>query len=247
MVDATPDDSAAPPDGPRAPDEQAAEPTVPPVPADLAPERTRRAGVLITGVSALAAFFVMRLLVALNDRQPLAIDHWWSDNIAESSHETLLALAWIPAVGGGTIAMIVIAVVLVAAFLWRRRPWSALTIGLSIAVVVAIGAPMAAVVARVRPEASLAESTATSFPSGHTAVATTVAVSLGLLLRRWWVWTAGAVWVLWMMWSRTYLQAHWLSDVIAGMLEGVAVATLVWCAVEAYRDGHARRKRARAG
>lgn len=34
---------------------------------------------------------------------------------------------------------------------------------------------------------------------------------------------------------RTYLHAHWLSDVVAGMLEGVAVATLVWSAVQALR------------
>jgi undecaprenyl-diphosphatase len=100
---------------------------------------------------------------------------------------------------------------------------------------------MAAVIARVRPADSLAESVPTSFPSGHTAVATTVCLILALLIRRWYVWVLSAVWVVAMMWSRTYLQAHWLSDVLAGMLEGVAVASFVWCAVEGLRDRRATR------
>ena len=90
-----------------------------------------------------------------------------------------------------------------------------------------------------RPADSLAETVATSFPSGHTAVATTMAITLGLLLRRWYVWVLGVVWVVWMMWARGYLHAHWLSDVVAGLLEGIAVASLVWCAVEAFRDRRA--------
>ena len=73
------------------------------------------------------------------------------------------------------------------------------------------------------------------------AVATTMAVTLGLLLRRWYVWVAGVAWVVLMMWSRTYLHAHWLSDVIAGLLEGIAVACLVWCFIEAFRDRRALR------
>ena len=116
-----------------------------------------------------------------------------------------------------------------------------MNIALAIVVVVAIGAPMSYIIGRLRPDDSLAETVAASFPSGHTAVATTLAVTLGLLLRRWYVWALGVIWVVWMMWARTYLHAHWLSDVIAGMLEGIAVATLVWCAVEAYRDRRARR------
>ncbi len=66
-------------------------------------------------------------------------------------------------------------------------------------------------------------------------MATTVAVTLALILRRGWIWAAGAVWVVLMMWSRTYLHAHWLSDVTAGLLEGVAVATLMWALVEVWR------------
>jgi undecaprenyl-diphosphatase len=125
--------------------------------------------------------------------------------------------------------------------LWRRGRWDAATLAIATVAIVTIGAPMAAVIARVRPADSLAERVATSFPSGHTAVATTVVVVLALLLRRWYVWAIGAAWVVLMMWSRTYLHAHWLSDVVAGMLEGLAVSTLVWCAVEAIRDRRAAR------
>ena len=155
-------------------------------------------------------------------------------------------VAWVPAIVGGTIGMILIGVATTVVFLVLRRPWDALNVGGAIALVVAIGAPMAAVIARARPTDSLAETVATSFPSGHTAVATTIVVTLGLILRRRWVWAAGAIWVVLMMWSRTYLHAHWLSDVTAGLLEGIAVATLVWAAVETGRERRAQRAAAPA-
>lgn len=199
----------------------------------------RRAIALVVGVAATVAFVILRTVVALGGHEPLPIDLWFDDLMLATQTEVGLFLAWIPAHVGGTIGMIVIGVLLVGIFLWRRRPWDALNLASAIVLVVAIGAPMAAVIARLRPEGSLAEDVPTSFPSGHTAVATTVAITLGLLLRRWWVWVAGIVWVLYMMWCRCYLHAHWLSDVVAGLLEGIAVATLVWVAVEAFRDRRA--------
>ncbi len=199
----------------------------------------RRAVALVVGVAAAVAFVALRTVVALGGHEPLAIDLWFDDLMLATQTGAGLFFAWIPANVGGTIGMIVIGVLLVGIFLWRRRPWDALTLAGAIVLVVAIGAPMAAVIARLRPEESLAESVPTSFPSGHTAVATTVAVTLGLLLRRWYVWAAGIVWVLYMMWCRCYLHAHWLSDVVAGLFEGIAVATLVWVAVEAFRDRRA--------
>ncbi|MGO0603762.1 phosphatase PAP2 family protein [Brevibacterium linens] len=36
-----------------------------------------------------------------------------------------------------------------------------------------------------------------------------------------------AIWILAMMWSRTALQVHWLTDTIAGAFIGIAVAVLV--------------------
>ena len=140
--------------------------------------------------------------------------------------------------------MFVIGIIIALILWWRKGRWAASTFAIAVILVVAIGAPMSYIVARVRPADSLAEQQVTSFPSGHTAVATTMVIILGLLLRRWYVWVIGVAWVVLMMWSRTYLHAHWLSDVIAGLLEGIAVATLVWCAVEAYRDRRAARARA---
>ena len=202
---------------------------------------SRRTIALVVGIAATVAFAILRFVVALDDQKPLAMDVWWNDLMLSGRNDFWLVMAWIPGWGGGILGMIITAIVIVGLFLLRRRWWDAANFAIALAIVVAIGAPRAALIARVRPETSLAEQVATSFPSGHTAVATTVVITLGLLLRRWYVWTIGVVWVVWMFWSRTYLSAHWLSDVIAGLLEGIAVATLVWYAVEGVKDRRARK------
>jgi membrane-associated phospholipid phosphatase len=212
----------------------------PPVAEKVEPD-DRRMIALVVGIAATVAFAILRFVVALDDHKPLDLDVWWNDLMVSNRSDFWLVMAWIPGWGGGILGMIVTAIVIVGLFLLRKRWWDAAHFAIALAVVVAIGSPMAALVARVRPETSLSETTATSFPSGHTAVAVTVAITLALIFRRWWVWALGAVWVVWMVWSRTYLSAHWLSDVIAGLLEGIAVATLVWYAVESFRDRRARK------
>ncbi|UVI34936.1 phosphatase PAP2 family protein [Brevibacterium spongiae] len=42
-----------------------------------------------------------------------------------------------------------------------------------------------------------------------------------------WSFVLAAVWILAMMWSRTALQVHWLTDALAGALLGIAVAVAV--------------------
>ena len=44
-------------------------------------------------------------------------------------------------------------------------------------------------------------------------------------LRRWWF-AAAAIATALMVWSRTYLQVHWLSDAVTGAAVGVAVTLL---------------------
>lgn len=206
-------------------------------------EAQRGTGAIVVGAAATLAFVVLRAVVALGGHEPLGIDIWWNDLMVALTSDAWLLVAWVPAVVGGTIGMIVVGALLIAAFLWRGRRWDAATLAIAMVAVVAIGATMAAVIGRTRPADSLAESVATSFPSGHTAVATTVVVILGLVLRRRWVWVGGIAWIALMMWSRTYLHAHWLSDVVAGMLEGVAVATFVWACVQAARARRLARAR----
>lgn len=218
-----------------------ATPAAPLPPAVAVEPDARRTIALVVGIAATVGFVIVRIAVAMDDHKPLGIDVWWHDLMVSAETDTGLFLAWIPANVGSTIGMLIIVLVTVAVLFWRKRRWDAANMAIAIALVVAIGAPMSYIIARVRPEDSLAESIATSFPSGHTAVATTFVVTLALIFRRWYIWALGAVWVLWMMWGRTYLHAHWLSDVIAGLLEGIAVATLVWYAVEAVRDRRARR------
>lgn len=207
----------------------------------MAEPDARRSFALVVGVLATVGFVILRLVVVLGGGQPLAADATWHDLMLAMLTPAGTVIAWIPAIIGGTIGMIIIGIVLIALFLWRRRPWDALTLAIAMMVVVGIGAPLAAIIARVRPADSLAESIATSFPSGHTAVAATVVVILGLLLQRWEILAIGTAWIVVMMWSRTYLHAHWLTDVTAGMLEGLAVACLVWCALETTRDRLAAR------
>jgi undecaprenyl-diphosphatase len=224
-----------------------------PGPAPLTTDATRpepdprRRIALIVGISATVAFVILHLVLVFSSEQPLPVDVWWHGLMVSTNTDVGIAVAAIVGMIGGTIGMFVIGIIIALLLWWRMGRWAAGTFAIAVIAVVAIGAPMSYIIARVRPQDSLAEQEVTSFPSGHTAVATTMVIILGLLLRRWYVWVIGVLWVLVMMWSRTYLHAHWLSDVIAGLLEGIAVATLVWCAVEAFRDRRARSKRPIAG
>jgi len=133
----------------------------------------------------------------------------------------------------------------VTAALLRRRRWAALGAWAATIVLgeVSVG-PLKAVVNRARPPDPLARTSQTSYPSGHALAAATTAPGLVLALlppgparQRWLVVGLGAAGATAL--SRTYLNAHWLSDSLGGAALGVGYALaappLVRAAVRRHR------------
>ena len=135
---------------------------------------------------------------------------------------------------GGTVGMPLIAVAVVVVLAVRRRSWLPVVLmGIAAAgsvVITVLGKDLAA---RVRPPQALAVppyETSASFPSGHTLNATVVLgvaaylVMLGRkhLRSRLLVGSVVVVFVVAMGLSRVWLGHHWLTDVMAGWLVGLA-------------------------
>jgi undecaprenyl-diphosphatase len=136
----------------------------------------------------------------------------------------------------------------VAIWLATRTRWAALTVWVSVWLIsdLSIGLFKNGY-ERARPLDALVETTGFSFPSGHAVAGAATAVALVIVLlrpgphRRIWELRA-AGFALVMALSRTYLRAHWLSDVVAGALLGAATALAVaavvhWWRVQRFRRG----------
>jgi undecaprenyl-diphosphatase len=101
---------------------------------------------------------------------------------------------------------------------------------------------------RGRPPDELIETVGFSFPSGHAVAGAATAVALVLAFfppgpeRRRWEWIAVAFSFV-MAFSRVYLRAHWLSDVVAGVLLGSGIAIFWFAGLTEVRHAAVRRSR----
>jgi undecaprenyl-diphosphatase len=127
--------------------------------------------------------------------------------------------------------------VLVAGLLWVQKRWEALTVWLVSIIVAEVSVTVFKILYdRPRPPDGLVSTTNSSFPSGHAMAGAVTAVALVIVFlpagphRRIWELVAG-VFAFFMAMSRTYLRAHWLTDVIAGTLLGAAAAVAVGAVV----------------
>jgi len=187
-----------------------------------------------SGGIAIALVVVLGVVLLLRQNIPFEFDGEWMDDITEDRNQTLTAISAVMAwIGGGWFGVFAVPGAVVAVLCLFRRFWAAGYFAVASALSAGLVRVLKHVFGRPRPEEILIPSDFGSFPSGHTANAATMAVVLGLLLFRWWVWAAGALWVVLMALSRTYVGAHWVSDTIGGMILGAAVALLLWAPIAA--------------
>jgi undecaprenyl-diphosphatase len=162
----------------------------------------------------------------------------WSDDV-RSDPLTALARA-LSFIGSGAVTIPLR--LGVAAWLAVRSRWRALAVWVLTWATAELTLALAkSYFHRGRPLDALVDTRGFSFPSGHAVAAAATAVSLVLVLmppgpaRRRWEWTA-AIFAFVMASSRVYLRAHWLSDVVAGVLLGSGVAIGVAALATEIRD-----------
>ncbi len=178
-----------------------------------------------------ALVVVVIILGVMLPAGPLGVDTAWSewmrDTQTHALHQLALVFNWLGRGIGRTLSLAAIGIALAVA----RRWWA-----LAAFVTAESLTPLASnltkhLVSRPRPEHELLHVAGTSFPSGHAAYAGATCVALVLLYarssrHRRISWVAAGLASAGMAWSRTYLEVHWLTDVIAGTLLGVGVALL---------------------
>lgn len=168
------------------------------------------------------------LLAVFVPAGPLSLDSRWSELMQDIQTPTLKHLALVfDALGRGFWRGLTLAVIGLVLLVARR--WAALVAyAVAEALTPLVGNLLKALVDRARPPGHMLTPHGSSFPSGHAAYAAATAVALVLLFtepgrkRLLWFLLAALV-ITAMCWSRTYLQVHWLSDVLAGASLGIAI------------------------
>lgn len=193
-------------------------------------QRVRRDAIayLVAGGVLVAVACLLGWWILARGEQPFAVDVWWNALVTSWWNPVVLGFSrvmnW---VGGGWFGVLAVPIGGAVGLVLLRKPWSAAYFLAAEAVSAAGVQVLKHLYGRVRPEEILVVSDYGSYPSGHVANAATIAVAAVIVFPRVWVGVAGAVWVLLMAFSRTYLHAHWLSDTLGGALIGAGAALLV--------------------
>lgn len=207
------------------------------MPSSPPPEPPPRRAIqyLALGALGLGTCVALGGVIAITGNGPWGPDAGWLDYWHDHHTPALSALSlWFNGAGSrlylGYILPAVIAVVL---FL-KRRPLAAaafLVAGLIDYPAVNL---LKSAVLRPRPPHPYINVSLTAYPSGHVANLVVLLALVGFALtprhRRWW-WPVAAILAVTMAFSRTYLDAHWLTDTVGGMLFGWGLAAVLWAVV----------------
>jgi len=201
-----------------------------PVAREARVEHVGRYVPFVAGAAAVVMAAILGLIVVLRaDGSPFEVDEEWAEDVFSLRGPIGDIFAFgMDALGGGIVGVFVVPIAIAIILLAIRRPWAALYFVVASIASAGVVQLLKNLFGRARPEDILVVADFGSFPSGHVANAATIAVTLGIIVPRLWVWIAGGVYTLLMAISRTYLGAHWFTDTIGGVLIGAGVALLVW-------------------
>lgn len=201
-----------------------------PAPA-LSPLAWTRSRLLWTSLPALALLLAAAIVVQATGNHPpfQKYDDDWH-HLMVSSRTPWLTDANLVLNFAGNAGMVIYGAALFLVLLRRRWRLALFTAGANLG---ALGLThlIKFLVSRPRPENRLVHVDSGAYPSGHVSATVAAMVTTAVVLARLWMWVSGAILSVAMMYSRTYLGAHWLSDTIAGALLGAGLTLLLWAAV----------------
>jgi undecaprenyl-diphosphatase len=211
----------------------------------------RPAAMLRAALVLLALFVVVGVAMTLGTTpfvQPL--DDWWRGVVGAAPDSSLyhgpvpMFFQYLGELPGAIVAVVVIPLLLVLVGRWRSAlfflsSYAAMTLATQV-VKNLVDRPRPAPDAAAGLYGPLFKVDHGSFPSGHAAAVGLLVVSVaalipsgrGALRRTWWV--IGALLMVGIVWQRTLVNAHWLSDTLTGLVAGAGCGLLIWWA---YRPG----------
>jgi membrane-associated phospholipid phosphatase len=197
-----------------------------------APRVRGSAGAIIAGSLAIALSFGGGAVISLLGNRPLPIDvAWYEFSNRTRSGPILAASLFLNDAGSQLIVGVLVPVAAAILFALSRRGWAAVAVllcGISSAPLVT---EIKSVLERRRPDHHLVSVSLSAYPSGHVANLAAVIVVLALLLGWRWFAVVAVALVAAMALSRTYLNVHWITDDIGGLLLGAGLALTVWGAL----------------
>lgn len=158
------------------------------------------------------------------------LDQWVQSGLSGPEGYRVTGLVFFLNVFGGPASIIVLLVMLIVLALMRRW-FSVLFTFLAFLVPSILAQLLKNFVDRPRPLNPLVMVDHGSFPSGHVTTTAAFVILIAALMhptvRKYW-WIAGIIFILAMMWSRVFLNAHWFTDTVSGAILGTGTALMLW-------------------
>jgi membrane protein DedA with SNARE-associated domain/membrane-associated phospholipid phosphatase len=196
-------------------------------------------GIEFTTLLAVAAVSIYTIVLQINliqEGDPLITgDHWAWDLARDMQMGALTTLAKVLSFLGSFWVILVAVLATSVFFLIRRQFGEVLALVIGFAATDITFHVLKAGVDRSRPADALVDSSGSSYPSGHAALAVTylaIAVLLaraGPATRRLAIFLTGLTLAVLIGLSRVYLRVHWLSDVGGGWAVGLGVFSICGC------------------